>query len=218
MVLSGNPVPTFYLVHSHCLRIFQGACPESNIHLRYVIVSAVPVRATGLHHHCLSDLDAAALVAKFNPDVSDNLKRSLESSDCFRGLIRSMQELPAELIQAFLLQCRLDLALALTAYGIHNLFVEMLRRDIVRTRIASCIAAAALLRHSMRQELFTEEIIPLEEKIQATLIQLAGKEYLQDFRKELSSPEAFEFIIPKDQTQQLALLVDDIGVKNIGDA
>ncbi|KAK7189315.1 hypothetical protein PSPO01_04902 [Paraphaeosphaeria sporulosa] len=67
----------------------------------------------------------------------------------------------------------------------------------------------------MQQELFTEKVVLLEKRMKATFVQLAGQKYLQEIGKEVSNPEALEFTIPGDQTKQLALLVDDIGIRNI---
>jgi hypothetical protein len=217
LVFTGNPVPTFYLTHLLCLRIFRCARPDSNIPLRYVIASAGLIRDADLHnHHRLSDLDAAAMVAKFNPNVSDDLRYILNASESFHILVDRMLALPNELTNAIILQCQVDLALALTACEYHHdLFMDILRKDVVRRRVACCIEAATLLQPGLQQKLFSEKIIVLEEKMKATFVQLTGVDYLQDIGKELSDPKAFEFVIPGGRPQQLALLVDDIGIKNI---
>jgi hypothetical protein len=222
---SSNSFPGHYLFHIHCLRIFQNACPDSKVPLRYVIASASPICQVNPHHcHRLSELDAAALVTKFNPH---NLEHRLhapflpaalflpDASDEFSRLIRGVRGLPPELYKPVLSYCQTDLALAMTACVDPKLFMQLVRQDVVRSRVTMCIQAASLCPGPLQQDVFTEKVVELAEKMKATFVPTAGAEYLQDIGEESSNPDAIHFIIPKDQPLQLRLLVDEGGILNV---
>jgi hypothetical protein len=214
---SSNSLPHHYLLHNHCLRIFRGACSDSEIPLHYVIASASPICQVNPHHcHRLSELDAAALVANFNLDGFHNLNHRLHASHEFSNLISRLHELPNELYELVLPYCQADLAVAITACGNPSYFMQLVRQDVARSRITMCIQAASLLCPStLQQELFTEKVVKLAEKMEATFILTAGAEYLQDIGEESSNPDAIHFTIPTGQPLQLRLLVDERGILNI---
>ncbi|KAF1980392.1 hypothetical protein BU23DRAFT_625798 [Bimuria novae-zelandiae CBS 107.79] len=93
--------------------------------------------------------------------------------------------------------------------------MQLVKQDAVRKRIATYIQAAPLLHPGTLQEVFTERVVELAEKMKATFVRIAGAEYLQDIGRESSSTDAMYFTIPNGQAQQLALLVDDVGIINI---
>jgi hypothetical protein len=208
--------PGHYLIHTHCLQIFRDACPNSKVPLRYVIASASLVRQVD-PHDCrrLSELDAAAIVANFDPAKAQILNNRLHASDSFSSLICGAIKLPYELRELIFTHCQLDISLAITACKDPEVFMKLVGRDVVRTRMTMCIQAASLLRPDTLQEVFTEKVVALTENMKATFVMISGVEYLQDIGKELPNPKAIGFVIPRGQPQQLALRTNDVGILNI---
>ncbi|KAF1936665.1 hypothetical protein EJ02DRAFT_515682 [Clathrospora elynae] len=208
--------PSYYLIHAHCLQIFRDACPNSKVPLRYVIASASLVRQVDSRDcHRLSELDAAVIVANFNPAKFEVLNNLLYTLDTFSSFIQSVYKLPYELYESILTRCQLDLSLAITACVKPELFMQLSGQDVVRTRMTMCIQAASLLNPDTLQEVFTEKVVTLTENMKATFVMISGVEYLQNIGQESSNPKAIDFIIPRGQPKQLALRTNDVGLLNI---
>ncbi|KAF2799725.1 hypothetical protein K505DRAFT_370773 [Melanomma pulvis-pyrius CBS 109.77] len=212
-VHNANSFPSDYLIHDFCLLIFERACPRFVEHLRYVITTAwltSPVDAQNFHG--LSSLDAGALVSMFGFNSSDRISK--KSTD-FSKLIDRVFKLPVELYEAIFSNCQHSNALMITACEKPDLFMQLIKRDIVRTRITMCIQAAPLLVSNSSHEVFTENFVKLAQNMEAEFISIAGDEYLRSIRQRSLSPGTVHFNIKNGQPQLLALLVNSLGILNI---